>query len=245
LRLSRITGEIDSRGSLAAALEVEVDRAARFEAGFFAAVVFLFAAVKFSLFTRVEAEPFADLAVEGFGCFFATIVFIETVMKLVDLWRVMRHSLGTRPEVWAACEEGETAMQMQVYGNELQNGAHGAPFVLNDAVMASIMKHALDENPTTTHTARKGSMLAEAQAAVLRGEAPAPLKFKSAANPSYQKHADALYQLACEGALDALTAYALSGTNTYARALRKYRDLLVTAVQGAFNAGALPPGHNA
>jgi hypothetical protein len=76
---------------------------------------------------------------------------------------------------------------------------------------------------------------------VSKGEAPPPLVFKSKANASYQKHADALYAHACNGELETLEAYPLNGTNTYARALRKYRELLCATVKGALEAGALPP----
>jgi hypothetical protein len=168
-------------------------------------------------------------------------MIITLVMKFVDVRRMMRHSLGTRPDVWAACEEGENVMQTQVYGNVYANGAHDALFGLTESVVASIMAHAIAQQPPTPTTTRRGTMLANAQAAVLKGEAPAPLVFKSQSNRSYQKHADALYDLAALGDLDALQAYPLSGTNTYARALHKYRGLLVATVTGALRAGALPP----
>lgn len=133
-------------------------------------------------------------------------------------------------------------MQSQVYGNVSAKGAHDALFGLTDAVVASIMAHAKAHQPHTTTTGqRKGSMLEAAQQAVSKGEAPPPLTFKSKANASYQKHADALYAHACAGEIEALEAYPLKGTNTYARALTRYRSLLVATVKGALAAGALPP----
>lgn len=57
------------------------------------------------------------------------------------------------------------------------------------------------------------------------------LEVKSAANPSYQKKADALRSLACGGDLDGLKAYEIGGVNTYAKMLRRYRDHLVVAVE--------------
>lgn len=133
-------------------------------------------------------------------------------------------------------------MQSQVYGNGSNFGAHDALFGLTEAVVASIMAHAVaHQPPTPTPAARKGTMLEQARTAVAKGEAPPPLTFKSQANPSYQKHADALYEHACAGQLEALEAYPLKGSNTYARALSKYRELLVATVKGALEAGALPP----
>lgn len=74
------------------------------------------------------------------------------------------------------------------------------------------------------------------------GQAPERLVISSAANKSYQRHADALWDIAAyKGDVNALRAYPLNGTNTYARALKRYRDLLVAFTQKALDAGALPP----
>lgn len=57
------------------------------------------------------------------------------------------------------------------------------------------------------------------------------LEVKSAANPSYQKKADALRSMATGGDLDGLKGYQIGGVNTYAKMLRRYRDHLVVAVE--------------
>jgi hypothetical protein len=54
-----------------------------------------------------------------------------------------------------------------------------------------------------------------------------PLEFASEANYTYNRHADRLHKLALEGNLEALEATEIGGVNTYAKALRGYRDLLI------------------
>lgn len=55
---------------------------------------------------------------------------------------------------------------------------------------------------------------------------PKPLSFP-ASNIYAQKHADALLALGRNGDAEGLTAYVIGGTNTYAKALRDYRDALL------------------
>jgi hypothetical protein len=71
------------------------------------------------------------------------------------------------------------------------------------------------------------SMLTAAQEAVQAGQLPPPLEFASEANYTYNRHADRLHKLAVEGNLEALEATEIGGVNTYAKALRGYRDLLI------------------
>jgi len=55
-----------------------------------------------------------------------------------------------------------------------------------------------------------------------------PLEFASESNYTYNRHADRLHKLALEGNLEALEAIEISGVNTYAKALRGYRDALIS-----------------
>ena len=63
------------------------------------------------------------------------------------------------------------------------------------------------------------------------------------ANSSYNTHLAKLYGFAKEGLRTALVDYPLSGTNTYARAVRGYRDLLVAHLDkmASANSGASIP----
>lgn len=62
--------------------------------------------------------------------------------------------------------------------------------------------------------------------ATVLGQAKARLEITSGKNAGYQKHADALYDLAQAADKPALAAYPIKGTNTYCRMLRRYRDSL-------------------
>lgn len=82
------------------------------------------------------------------------------------------------------------------------------------------------------------TLLGAARAALEAGEAIPLLVFESAANFTYNRHSDALHKL--WGAKDeaGLRAYPINGTNTYARALRAYRDVLVESVVSSLNTTA-------
>lgn len=79
---------------------------------------------------------------------------------------------------------------------------------------------------------RRG-LLADVQRDVALGKNPPLLQFASAVNYTYNRHAEALYGhwLAREAA--ALEAYPINGKNTYARALARYRDLLLANLREA------------
>ena len=70
------------------------------------------------------------------------------------------------------------------------------------------------------------TLLASIKAGLLVGDIR-PLEFGSDKNPTYNRHAYALYEAAQEQNRDALASYPIAGVNTYARALKGYRDLLV------------------
>lgn len=73
---------------------------------------------------------------------------------------------------------------------------------------------------------RRVTLLATIKAGLLAGEIRL-LTFASEANPTYNRHAYALYTAAVAGDREAVASYPIAGVNTYARALRGYRDLLV------------------
>ncbi|HEY6965863.1 MAG TPA: hypothetical protein VI229_00215 [Burkholderiales bacterium] len=71
------------------------------------------------------------------------------------------------------------------------------------------------------------TLLAEVERASAGGEPPPPLAITSKTNGSYARHATRLHELAQAGDLVGLKCHELpNGKNTYARALRKYRDAL-------------------
>ena len=75
------------------------------------------------------------------------------------------------------------------------------------------------------------SLLTAAQVALSAGRLPDLLVFTSEVNYGYNRHAKALHDLAAAGDLAGLQAYPVNGVNTYGRALRGYRDLLVFHVE--------------
>jgi len=77
------------------------------------------------------------------------------------------------------------------------------------------------------------TLLSQARQAVAGGSLPPVLEFSSERNYSYNAHAKALHQLACAGDVAGLAAYPLKGSNTYARALVGYRDLLLGHLKAA------------
>lgn len=73
---------------------------------------------------------------------------------------------------------------------------------------------------------KKVTLLAEARKQLEAGLLPEPFLI-TGANTSYNNHLAKLYAFAGEGLRQALVDYPVFGTNTYARAVRNYRDLLV------------------
>lgn len=97
---------------------------------------------------------------------------------------------------------------------------------LADLIMGIAAKH----QPAKKKPGRK-SMLEAHAAAVAAGKAPGPLEFQTV-NYSYNTHADRIHKLGTAGDVEALRALDLKGTNTYARAIRRYRDLWVEHLDG-------------
>lgn len=80
---------------------------------------------------------------------------------------------------------------------------------------------------------KRAQAKAAAEAAAATGELPPHLTIASAANPSYNKRADAIRALAEAGDITGLKAATFTGQNTYAAMLRRYHALLVTATEAA------------
>lgn len=92
---------------------------------------------------------------------------------------------------------------------------------LADLIMGIAAKH----SPAPKPPGRR-SMLSVFEEAVKAGHAPGPLVFQTV-NYSYNNHTDRIFKAGTAGDLTALTAMDIKGTNTYARAVRRYRDLWV------------------
>lgn len=71
------------------------------------------------------------------------------------------------------------------------------------------------------------SLLSSAQKQFEQGLLPEPVEITSEANLSYNTHMAKLYDFAKAGFRSAVEDYPIGGTNTYARAVKGYRDLLL------------------
>lgn len=77
---------------------------------------------------------------------------------------------------------------------------------------------------------RRG-LLSDVERAAKLGQPLPILEFASTANYTYNKRADAMRALFDAGKLAELSAIECNGANTYARALRRYRELLVQRLE--------------
>lgn len=77
---------------------------------------------------------------------------------------------------------------------------------------------------------KRRSLLGEVERAVSMGKAPPVLAFTNTMNYTYSRHAQRLHELWAAGDAQALLDYPIKGTNTYSRALRRYREILVAAL---------------
>lgn len=73
---------------------------------------------------------------------------------------------------------------------------------------------------------RRGVLAAVEQALAL-GQTPPRLEFVSTANYTYNRHASRLHEYWLARETEMLEAYPITGKNTYARALARYRELLL------------------
>ena len=85
---------------------------------------------------------------------------------------------------------------------------------------------------------KRVTLLSEARKQLGEGLLPEPFEIASVANSSYNTHLSKLYGFAKAGFRTALVDYPISGTNTYARAVRGYRDLLVEYLDKAASANS-------
>lgn len=101
-----------------------------------------------------------------------------------------------------------------------------------EAFILGIAAGVADAKKATAKKRGRKSMLTPVQQALESGQV-IPLEFASAANYTYNRHADRIYKLALANDLEALEAIEIGGVNTYAKALRGYRDLLVAHLKGS------------
>ena len=94
-------------------------------------------------------------------------------------------------------------------------------------LMAKFAKAKAEQRPARPVRMR---ILADAEREVAFGRLPPAPTFPES-NYWMTKHAFALHDLAVAGDLAAVQAYEIGGCNTYSRALRGYRDLLIAVLQ--------------
>lgn len=95
-----------------------------------------------------------------------------------------------------------------------------------EAFILGIAQGVADAKKATAKKRGRKSMLTPLQASLALGVI-LPLEFASEANYTYNRRADRIYKMALANDLDGLEAVEIAGVNTYAKALRGYRDLLV------------------
>lgn len=96
------------------------------------------------------------------------------------------------------------------------------------AGFASLMDRVIaNTNAQRPPKAPRRGLLSEVERAIMLGNEPPLLEFASTVNYTYNRHAKALYERWQARNAEGLEAYPLKGTNTYARALSRYRDLLL------------------
>lgn len=85
---------------------------------------------------------------------------------------------------------------------------------------------------TPAKAKRASGLMAKAEAAVKDGAVP-PAPTFPVSNYWSQRKADAIHALVTAGDLEGLRAYEVGGTNTYAKALRRYRELCIGYLEAA------------
>lgn len=94
-----------------------------------------------------------------------------------------------------------------------------------EGLIASVAAQVQAQKPPVRKA--KLSLLSMARKEVEGGLLPGPVEIKSEANLSYNKHMAKLYEFAKAGLRSGVEDYPLTGTNTYAKAVKGYRDLLL------------------
>jgi hypothetical protein len=107
-----------------------------------------------------------------------------------------------------------------------------APFGVTPEITKLIMDLGQKAAPPQKSKPGRPGLTAAAEQAVAAGQFPPPITIGSATNPGYQKRAARLYALAFAGDLETLEATQITGTNSYSKALAKYREILITTLKG-------------
>jgi hypothetical protein len=101
---------------------------------------------------------------------------------------------------------------------------------LTPDVMELIMAMGLEAGEAKPVAKPRKSLLDAAQKAAEAGCLP-PVPTFPASNATYAVHAQRLQEMAAANNADALLAFEVKGTNTYAKALKRYRDVLITYLE--------------
>lgn len=125
----------------------------------------------------------------------------------------------------------EVPAPAQILEDGAANGNLASDGDLLSAVAAAMAAGTMAQTADVLAMKAKAAAKAKrADMASTMGMALCSLTINSAKNGGYQKHADAMYQLAQRRDRRGLAAYAIKGTNTYCRMLRRYRDALIGAL---------------
>ena len=150
----------------------------------------------------------------------------ETMAQAADIADKLTAECPNRPAVvYAITEGGETI----AVPKEMLTAARAAMFD-DDA------KPAREAAPAPV---RKGKRAAALEAAE-RGEMPTPPDFSAATHAPYRKRLDEIVALAVAGEADALRAIEIKTYSTSPRALARYRDLAVIAIEARGGATGRP-----
>ena len=104
------------------------------------------------------------------------------------------------------------------------------PSIAHDVIASILALGDAAGSRATKPKKQRATMLTAAEQAVERGEVPPPLTFP-ASNYWMQGKADALRAMAQARDTEGLIAFPVTGSNTYSRATRRYRDLCLEYVQ--------------
>jgi hypothetical protein len=96
-----------------------------------------------------------------------------------------------------------------------------------DALLAGLAAAKVAARPAKR---KRSTVLSAAQAAVAVGKFPPLLVFPASAF-TYERHGKALLDMAFAGDVAGLKAYPIKGVNTWGKALRGYRDLLLVLLE--------------
>lgn len=78
---------------------------------------------------------------------------------------------------------------------------------------------------------KRRGLLADVESALALGKTPPRLEFASTANYTYNHHAEMIWAMWQARDVQGLLEYQMTGKNTYARAVERYRTLLLANLQ--------------